>query len=342
MKAVLIHPPHVLRVEDVALEAAGPRGVTVRVRNGGICGSDLHYYHHGGFGTVRVTQPMVLGHEVAGEVVAVGSAVTRVKPGDRVAINPSLPCNACRYCLEGAQQHCLDMRFYGSAMRTPHVQGGFREQLVCDESQAVPAAMPLERAAFAEPLAVCLHAARQAGPLLGRRVLVVGAGPIGVLCAMAARQGGAREVVVTDLIDAPLAIARACAADRTVNVAAEPGAMAAYGAEKGYFDVGFECSGSAPGVASALAALRPGGTLVQVGLGGGETVVPMNMVVAKEITLRGTFRFHAEFEMAVGLLASGAIDVAPLLTEIVPMGEAIRAFELASDRGRAMKVQLAL
>ncbi len=342
MRAAVIHPPHVLRVEDVAMDVAGPRGVTVRVRNGGICGSDLHYYHHGGFGTVRVQQPMILGHEVAGEVVAIGSAVTRVKPGDRVAINPSLPCNACKFCLEGAQQHCLDMRFFGSAMRLPHVQGGFREQLVCDESQAVPADMPLERAAFAEPLSVCLHAVRQAGPMLGRRVLVVGAGPIGVLCAMVARHAGARDIVMTDLLDAPLTLARQVAADRTVNVATDSAAMAQYGADKGYFDVAFEASGSPQGVASALAALRPGGTLVQVGLGGAETAVPMNLIVAKEITLRGTFRFHAEFEMAVALLARGALDVAPLLTEVVPLSEAARAFTLATDRKRAMKVQLAL
>ncbi|MCX7381736.1 MAG: L-idonate 5-dehydrogenase [Alphaproteobacteria bacterium] len=342
MRAAVIHPPHILRVEDVAMDVAGPRGVTVRVRNGGICGSDLHYYHHGGFGTVRVREPMVLGHEVAGEVVAIGSLVTRVKPGDRVAINPSLPCNQCRFCLEGAQIHCLDMRFYGSAMRVPHVQGGFREQLVCDESQAVPADMPPERAAFAEPLAVCLHAVRQAGPLLGRRVLVMGAGPIGVLCAMVARHAGAREIVVTDLLDAPLVLAARLAADWTVNVATDGAAMAQYGAEKGYFDVAFEASGSAQGVASALLALRPGGTMVQVGLGGAETAVPMNLVVSKEITLRGTFRFHGEFEMAVALLARGAIDVAPLLTEIVPLAEAERAFTLATDRRRAMKVQLAI
>ena len=342
MRAAVIHPPHVLRIEDVAEDTAGPHGVTVRVRNGGICGSDLHYYHHGGFGTVRVQQPMILGHEVAGVVIAIGTAVTRVKPGDRVAINPSLPCNACRYCLEGAQQHCLDMRFYGSAMRLPHVQGGFRELLVCDESQAVPADMPLEHAAFAEPLSVCLHAVRQAGPMLGRRVLVVGAGPIGVLCAMVARHAGAREIVLTDLLDAPLALARKAAADRTINVATDDGAMAEYGADKGYFDIAFEASGSPPGVASALAAVRPGGTLVQVGLGGAETSLAMNLVVSKEITLRGTFRFHAEFDMAVALLACGAIDVAPLLTEIVPLAEAERAFALATDRRRAMKVQLAL
>jgi L-idonate 5-dehydrogenase len=342
MKAAVIHPPHVLSIDDVALEAAGPLGVTVRVRQGGICGSDLHYYHHGGFGTVRISQPMVLGHEVAGEVVAVGPAVTRVAVGDRVAVNPSLPCNACRFCLEGLQQHCLDMRFFGSAMRTPHVQGGFREMLVCDESQAVKAEMPLERAAFAEPLSVALHAVRQAGLMLGRRVLVTGAGPIGVLCAMAARLAGAREIVMTDLLDAPLALARQVAADATVNFAATPEGMARFAAEKGYFDVCFEASGSGAAVASAVAVLRPGGVLVQVGNGGAETAVPLNAIVAKEITLRGTFRFHAEFALAVDLLAKGAVDVTPLLTEVVPLAEAERAFTLATDRRRAMKVQLAL
>jgi L-idonate 5-dehydrogenase len=291
---------------------------------------------------VRVLQPMVLGHEIAGVVAAVGGAVTRVKVGDAVAVNPSLACNTCRYCLEGAQQHCLDMRFFGSAMRNPHVQGGLREQLVCHESQAVVAAMPSERAAFAEPLSVCLHAVRQAGAVLGRRVLVTGAGPIGVLCAMVARHAGAREVVVTDLLDAPLAVARKLAADRTVNVGAEPAAMAEYGREKGYFDVAFEASGSGIAVAAAVAALRPGGTLVQVGNGGAQTEVPLNSVVAKEITLRGTFRFHAEFAMAVELLARNAIDVAPLLTEIVPIDDAVRAFDLATDRKRAMKVQISL
>ena len=163
MKAVVLHPPHDLRIDDMQPTLPGPSQVRIRVHNGGICGSDLHYYHHGGFGTVRVREPIVLGHEMAGIVETVGPGVTAVKPGDRVAINPSLPCNTCKYCLEGAQQHCLDMRFSGSAMRMPHVQGGFRQLLVCDQSQAIPADMPLERAAFAEPLSVCLHAIRQAG-----------------------------------------------------------------------------------------------------------------------------------------------------------------------------------
>ena len=341
VKAAVIHAPHDLRVDEVDTPAPGPGEVAVRVRAGGICGSDLHYFHAGGFGTVRIRHPMILGHEVAGEVMEVGSAVTRVRPGDSVAVNPSLPCNRCRFCLAGQQQHCLDMRFYGSAMRDPHVHGGFRETLVCDESQAVPAAMPPERAAFAEPLAVCLHAANQAGNLSGRRVLVTGAGPIGALLVLVVRHAGAAEITATDLLDAPLAMARRLGADRGLNMRADPEALAPFHADKGVFDVVFEASGSAAALSAALPAARPGATIVQVGVGAGEASLPLNTVVAKEITLRGTFRFHAEFEQAVRLLESGRVDVAPLLTERVPLSEAVRAFELASDRSRAMKVQLA-
>lgn len=342
MKAAIIHAPHDLRIEDTTLAAMGEGDVTVRIRAGGICGSDLHYYHHGGFGTVRIREPMILGHEVAGIVEAVGSAVHGVAVGDTVAVNPSLPCNVCRYCLAGQSNHCLDMRFYGSAMRFPHVQGGFRERLVCHASQAVVTTMPVERAAFAEPLSVCLHAGAQAGAMLGAKVLVTGAGPIGALCAMVARRAGAAEIVATDLLDAPLAVMRKVAADATYNTRAEPAALERFQADKGYFDVVFECSGAAPALAAAFAVVRPGGVIVQVGIGGGEMSLPMNVVVAKEIRLVGTFRFHREFEWAVRFLESGAIDVASLLTEIVPLAEADRAFTLASDRGAAMKVQLAL
>jgi L-idonate 5-dehydrogenase len=322
----------------------GPRDVKIRIRAGGICGSDLHYFLHGGFGTVRIQQPMILGHEASGEVMETGKDVTQVHPGDRVAVNPSLPCGQCRYCLEGKANHCLDMRFNGSAMRMPHMQGLFREVVVCSEAQAVPvgADVPLEHVAFAEPLSVCLHAARQAGPLQGRRVLVTGAGPIGALCVLVARHAGAREVVATDVADAPLAVARQIGADLALNTASDPKALERFNADKGHFDVVFEASGAGPALAGAIQAARPGATVVQLGIGNGDMSVPMNVVVAKEITLRGSFRFHEEFATSVAFLASGAIDVRPLLTEIVPLSEAVRAFELAADRSRAMKVQLAL
>ena len=344
MRAAVIHAPHDLRIDDIADQSMGSGDVRVRVGAGGICGSDLHYYHHGGFGTVRIQTPMVLGHEIAGTVIACGTAVATVRPGDKVAVNPSLPCGTCRYCLEGRANHCLDMRFYGSAVRNPHVHGGFRDELVCTEAQALrlPPEVSVTEAAFAEPLSVCLHAVRQAGPLLGKRVLVTGTGPIGALLIMVARQAGAREIVATDLLDQPLTKAREVGADRTINMRADAEGLARYGADKGYFDVVLEASGAPQAVAAAIAAARPGATFVQVGIGADATPpVPLNMVVAKEITLRGTFRFHEEFAWAVDFIASRRIDVRPLLTEIVPLAEAVRGFDLASDRSKAMKVLLA-
>src|SRR5690348_8487994 len=252
MRAAVLHAVKDLRIEEVAVPALGPRDVEVRIEAGGICGSDLHYYFDGGFGTVRLREPMILGHEIAGTVSRVGAEVAGVTVGQRVAVNPSRPCGACRYCGEGKQQHCLDMRFYGSAMRFPHVQGGFREVLVCDATQAVPvpATMSAAQAAFAEPFAVCLHAVNRAGPLLGKRVLVTGAGPIGALTVIAARRAGALEIVATDVADAPLGVAKRVGADATVNVR-EMDALARYEGDKGTFDVMFEASGNEKALAGA-------------------------------------------------------------------------------------------
>ena len=342
MTAVVIHAAHDLRVEPYEAPDPGPGEVLIRIGRGGICGSDLHYYHDGGFGAVRVRQPMVLGHEAAGVVEVVGAGVVHVAPGDAVAVNPSLPCGACAQCLAGRPIHCLEMRFLGSAMRMPHVQGAFRTRYTCEAVRAVklPPGLSVEKAAFAEPLSVCLHAAAQAGALLGARVLVAGSGPIGVLCCAVARLGGAREVVVTDLVAAPLAIARAMGADCVHALGERSDALGPYTDGKGYFDVAFECSGSGAALVGALAVIRPGGTIVQVGIGG-NAALPLSALVAREARLAGTFRFHEEFDHAVEVLASGHLDPAPLLTEVVPAEEAVRAFDLASDRKRAMKVQLA-
>ena len=342
MQAVVIHAARDLRIEDAATPALGLHDVAVRIGAGGICGSDLHYYKDGGFGTVRLRETMILGHEVAGIVTETGASVTGVAPGDKVAVNPSRPCNTCRFCLTGQPNHCLGMRFLGSAMRFPHVQGGFRQVLVCDASQAVPVPpdLPLTSAAFAEPLAVCLHAARQAGPLLGARVLVTGAGPIGMLMLLAARHAGAGEVVVTDLVDAPLHLARRLGADAALNTRTDPAALDRFLPDKGWFDAVFEASGSSAALVQAITVARPGATIVQVGIGR-DAPLPVSTLVAKEITLRGSFRFGEEFAMAAAAIGSGRIDPAPLLTEVLPMASAVQAFELAGDRARAMKVQLA-
>ena len=341
MKSVVIHSAKDLRVEDRPASTPGFGQVSIAVGAGGICGSDLHYYNHGGFGTVRVKHPMVLGHEVAGTITQIGEGVTSVAPGDAVAVSPSLPCNSCEYCLKGQQSQCLEMRFYGSAMRMPHVDGAFRQSLVAEASQCHKLApgVSLAEGAFAEPFAVTLHAVTRAGSLLGKRVLITGSGPIGALCVVAARINGAQQVVVTDVTDAPLEYALKVGADRVINVLKSPDELAALAAVKGSMDVMFEASGNGAALASGLAALRPRSVLVQLGLGG-EVQFPQNMVVSKEVDIRGSFRFHEEFAVAVDLINHRRVDLRPLLSATFPVEDAIAAFELASDRQRSMKVQL--
>jgi L-idonate 5-dehydrogenase len=341
MRALVVHAAKDLRADDWQVEAPGPGQVLIRTAAGGICGSDLHYYHHGGFGPVRLKEPMVLGHEVSGHVAELGDGVSGLAAGDLVAINPSRPCGACRYCREGRPNHCMDMRFYGSAMPFPHIQGAFREALLVDATQCVKAeGVTAGEAAMAEPLSVALHALRRAGPLLGKRVLVTGCGPIGVLSVLAARRAGAAEIVATDIEDQPLTHARIAGADRTVNVLKEPDALAAYGADKGTFDVLCEASGAQPALVAGIGAMRPRGVVVQLGLGGDMTL-PMMQVTAKELDLRGSFRFHEEFPLAVEMIAKGLIDVKPLITHTLGFDDAVMAFELAGDRSRAMKAQIA-
>lgn len=341
MKALIIHAPGDLRVEDIPTPEMGPNQMKVKVRCGGICGSDLHYYQHGGFGTVRIQEPMVLGHEVSGVIEAVGAQVQGFEAGHRVAVSPSRPCGLCRYCQQGLQNHCLDMRYYGSAMRMPHVQGAFRQELVVEVSQAHRLADSVSDAegALAEPLSVAIHAVRRAGPLVGKHVLITGCGPIGALLVIAARRAGATHITVTDVAAAPLRSAEKVGADEVLNVAQDPAALAYYEADKGFFDVLFEASGNERALVGAFGALRPRGIIVQVGLGG-EMKLPINVIVAKEFDLRGAFRFHEEFATAVTLLNKGLVDVKPLISATLPYRDAGRAFALAADRSQAMKVVL--
>ncbi|MCZ7480878.1 MULTISPECIES: L-idonate 5-dehydrogenase [Rhizobium/Agrobacterium group] len=342
MKAVVIHAAKDLRIEEREAEQPGPGQVEVAIEAGGICGSDLHYYNHGGFGTVRVREPMILGHEVAGTIRALGEGVSGLAVGDRVAVSPSRPCNHCEFCLKGQQNQCLNMRFYGSAMPMPHIQGAFRQRLVAEAYQChkVRDGISIHEAAMAEPFAVTLHGVNRAGALTDKRVLVTGCGPIGALAIIAARAHGAREIVATDVMDAVLQKALAVGADRVINVASDPDALSAYSANKGYFDVQFEASGNERAVRSGLEALKPRSTVVQLGLGG-DVSIPQNMVVAKEIEMKGTFRFHEEFGLAVDFINQRRVDLKPLLTGTFPLEEAVTAFETAGDRSKSMKVQLA-
>jgi L-idonate 5-dehydrogenase len=341
MRAIVIHAPRDLRIEERKAADPGPGEVQIRLAAGGICGSDLHYYNHGGFGTVRLKEPMILGHEVSGHVQALGAGVQGLAVGDLVAVSPSRPCGACGYCQIGQQNHCENMRFYGSAMPFPHIQGAFREVLVARAEQCVPAqGLSAGQAAMAEPLAVTLHATRRAGDMLGKRVLITGSGPIGTLAVLSAKAAGAAEVIVTDLEDSALSYATAVGADKVLNVKSQPDALEAYQKGKGTFDVLFECSGTPQAFNAGIAAMRPRGVVMQLGLGG-DMAIQMQMLTAKELDLRGSFRFHEEFALAVKLMQQGVIDVTPLISHTVALEDAVQGFELAGDRKRAMKAQIA-
>lgn len=340
MKAIVAHAAKDVRIEDVASEAAGAGEVGLQLATGGVCGSDLHYYNHGGFGAVRLKEPMILGHEVSAYVETLGRGVTGLSVGQLVAISPSRPCRVCRYCQLGLHNQCLNMRFYGSAMPFPHIQGAFREKLVADVIQCVPAdGLTAGEAAMAEPLAVTLHATRRAGEMVGKRVLITGCGPIGLLSILCARRAGAQEIVATDISDFTLSLAAKIGADRAINTAKEPEALTAYNVDKGTFDVLYECSGAIAALTAGIAAVRPREIIVQLGLGG-DMSLPMISITAKELELRGSFRFHEEFATGIAWMRNGLVDVKPLITHTVPLDQALSAFEIANDRSRAMKAQI--
>lgn len=348
MKACVLHAAQDLRVqdwEDVAGAAADLAADAVRIKFGvgGICGSDLHYYFEGGIGDVRVRQPFVLGHEMAGDVVEVGTAVAGIRAGDRVVVNPSWPCRQCRYCTAGRDNLCVDMRFMGSARLMPHTQGVFQEYLTVRARQClvVPATLAYNKAACAEPLAVAMHAVARGGPLLGRAVLVTGSGPIGSLIVAVARRAGAAAITVTDVVDPPLAVARRMGADDTVNVRTDADRMEAVGAAGGGFDVVFEASGNVAALNTCLAAARPGARLVQVGLMSDASVaLPVNRMSSRELDYVGSFRFHEEFAWAVQYLVDELIDVEPILSPTFNVGDIDAAFRFAADRTKSMKVHV--
>lgn len=336
-----LYGAHDLRVETEPTPALRDGEALIALGAGGICGSDLHYYHDGGIGRIRVREPIIVGHEAAGRVLATAQGVDHLTVGDLVAINPSLPCGHCADCGRGAFNHCAQMRFMGSAYRTPHEQGMFRDRLAIPAVRAhrFANAIPMTQAACAEPLAVCLHAAKLAPTISGARILVTGAGPIGALMTAVIARRSPADLIVTDLHPHPLDVARAMGAKTTINVLEEAGQLEALKADRGQIDLVFECTGAAAAIADALQMLRPQGAMVMVGVAG-DTPLPLNMIVSKEIQLFGSHRFHSEFADAVRAIDDGAIDVSPIISPSFDCDDAVEAFAVAGDRRRSVKTHL--
>lgn len=310
----------------------------VQITRGGICGSDLHYYQHGKVGTFEIKHPMILGHEVIGKVVKTNDPKLYV--GQKVAINPGKPCLKCKYCLSGDINQCETMRFFGSAMYNPHVDGGFTQYKVVDNAQCIdyPQDASDDVMAFAEPLAVTIHAAKQAGDLTGKKVFISGVGPIGCLVVAAVKALGASEIVCADMSQRCLDLALEMGATKVLHAAS--GDFTPYLEHKGYFDVSFEAAGHPSSIDRCLAITRARGTLIQVGMGGAVPEFNMMPLIAKEISWKGSFRFIEEFNTSVEWLSTGKVNPLPLLSKVINFKDFKAALDLAGNKNEIAKVQL--
>jgi L-idonate 5-dehydrogenase len=338
-RALIVSRPGGLTIEARTPVAPGRHEALVAVAYGGICGSDVHYWKDGQVGESVLRAPMVLGHEVVGVVAEPAADGSGPPRGSRVAVHPARVCGHCGYCRRGKENLCEDLRYFGSAARVPHTDGGFAEHLVVPGNRLVPIPDGLDTrtAALAEPASVVLHGlgrVRRLGhDLDGGDVLVVGAGPIGLLAVALAAASGARKVTATDVFDHPLRLALQAGATRVVRADADAVIPAA--------DIAIESSGSPQGLASALAALRPGGVMVNVGhLPAGGVTAPLHLAVTRELTVTGSSRFFHEMPEALSIMSKNAERFAPIVTSVFPLDDAVAAFHEAADAERSSKVLL--
>ncbi len=345
MLAAVLHGPCDLRVEERPLPELVPGTVLLRVRRAGLCGTDVHYFEEGRVGSFVVTAPFVLGHELCGEVVAVASGVTQPVPGQRVVVNPARQCGHCDYCRAGRGNLCRNLRMLGSASTRPPTDGGFAEYLRVGAEQcfAMPAQMDDGVGAMMEPFAVALHALARAGSVASCRVMVSGGGPIGLLIVLAARAFGATTIALSDPVAERRQMALRVGAGIALDPRAEPFATDVAALTQDGFDVLFEASGSPAALRQAFELVRRGGTIVQIGSPSeAEIALPINQLLVRELQLVGSFRYGNVWEQAIRLVASGRVNLQPLISNVFPLRQAREALELASVRGGAVKVQLDL
>jgi L-iditol 2-dehydrogenase len=333
-RAAVLYAPGDLRVEDRAVPEPGAREVLVEIAAVGVCGSDVHYYEHGRIGSFVVREPMVLGHESSGRVVALGPGTSKHAVGDRVTLEPGVPCGGCRECRAGRYNLCRDVRFFA----TPPIDGAFANYVTIHEdfAFALPEAVSDQAGALMEPLSVAVWACQKAGVSAGDRVLVTGAGPIGLLALQTARAFGATDVTVTDVNPHRLALAERTGATRTINVAETPLDDAEI-----EVDALIECSGHPASLKAGLAALRPAGTAVLVGMGPEEEgVLPLALIQTRELWVTGTFRYANTYPTAIALAADRRVDLEAIITGHYGLDDAEAALRAGREDPTAVKVMV--
>ncbi len=324
-QAAVLYAPHDIRLEERAIPNVGSKEVLVEIKAVGVCGSDVHYYEHGRIGPYVVRQPLILGHESSGVIVAVGEDVNKKRVGERVAIEPGIPDGVCEQCRLGHYNLCPNVRFFG----TPPIDGAFTNYVTVPESFAytLPDALSNEEGALIEPLSVGLWACRKAKLQGADRLLVTGAGPIGMLTMKVALALGATEVTMTDVSPQRLEMARKLGATRTVNVAKEP--LIDAGVE---VDILIECSGNQKALMDGIRSLRPAGRAIAVGMSPGEeTSIPLSFLQNREITLTGTFRYANTYADAIALVATGRVDVQSIITRKYSLEQTEQALQATKN-----------
>jgi len=338
MRAAFLHDIGDIRLEEVPIPAlTDGNQVLVQIKAVGICGSDVHYYQHGRIGTHVVRQPLILGHEAAGEVVQVGEQVTDLQPGDRVVIEPGRTCGRCEFCKSGRYNLCPDVIFLG----TPPVHGAFCEYVAwpADFLFKLPERMSYEEGAMMEPLAVGIHAARLSQIRLGDSVAILGAGPIGLVSLQAAAAAGATLTIATDVIPSRLQMAQQLGATHTLDASSNVVEAVLELTESRGVDVVIDCVGLAETIRQAASIVRHGGHIQAVGMGQ-DTIdqFPLFDIISKEVNLCGTFRYANRYPSALGAVQDGKIDVESLITHRFSLAETPEAMAwVAENKDQVIK-----
>lgn len=329
MRASVLVRPGTVEVQDVQVPVLNPRQVLVRISAVGVCGSDTHFFQEGHIGDMVVKEPLILGHESAGTIVAVGAEVPADRIGERVSIEPQKPCRMCEYCKRGQYNLCPQIEFYAA----PPVHGAFAEfaAIEADFAYPVPDHVSDVAAALMEPLSVAIATCRKAAVQPGSKVLIAGAGPIGVLVAKVAGIYGAAEIVVSD--PAPHRRDFVMGAGATRAVDPMNGGLPA----NELFDVFVDASGAPPAIQAGVRAVKPGGKVVLVGMGADDVMLPVSLIQNREIELTGIFRYTNTWPMAINLVASGLVDLDSLATHRFGLDDVEEALLTGSTDPQAIK-----
>lgn len=329
MRASVLSGPSTITMEERPIPTPADDEVLVQVRSVGVCGSDVHYYKHGRIADMVVEGPLVLGHEVGGRIVGTGRYVPGDRVGQRVALEPQVPCRRCRFCKTGQLNLCPQMEFFA----TPPVDGAFCDFVTvpADFAHPVPGSLSDAAAGLLEPLSVGIWANQKAGTTAGSRVFITGGGPIGALAGMAARAMGATEIIVSDPVESRRERVTKLIGARVVDPRDDGFDPADVGA-----DVFLECAGPTQALLDGIKAVRPGGTIVLVGNGEDEVTLPIRQIQNREVVLTGVFRYVDTWPRAIGLVARGQVDLDALVTASFPLEE-VEAALTSDDDPMSMK-----